>query len=104
MPNSNKKVFSVYDIFQILLNNWQIAIKDLDRAKKENQSPETISILNERYLFAKYQWQCLHQVHGSMIANINWEATFCEFCMDKKYSSVDECISQAMSYGKYGEY
>lgn len=103
MPNSDKKNLSVYDIFQILLKNWQTTIKELDHAKKENQSPEVIGVLNEQYLFAKYQWQCLYQIHGSMIANINWEAPFMEFCTDKKYLTIDECISQAAMYGKYNE-
>jgi hypothetical protein len=98
---NNIPTLSVYDIIKLLLNDFRIAIGQLDRAKRENQPPEIIKTVYDSYVTAKHRWQCLYQVHGSMLGNTNWEAPFVEFCMQKKYSSVDECISQARSYEKY---
>ena len=89
---------TIQNVRDILSREFEIAIAQVDAVK--NTSPELQHEMHEKYLIAKTRWQCLFQVHGSLMSNISWEAVFREFTEEKKYSSVEECIEQAKSYNR----
>lgn len=90
---------TVQNIYDILKNDFEVAMAKKDASATADKA--TQEKMHNNFLIAKHRWQCLFQVHGCMIANINWEATFKEFTEKKQYDSIDQCICKAKSYFRF---
>ena len=93
---------TIQNIYDILSIEFKSAILQYDTIKyNSNITDKAKDEVYKKYLIAKNRWQCLFQVHGCLIANINWEAPFLEYTDKKQYNSIDDCLKLAKSYNKY---
>ncbi len=81
---------TVRNVRDILLNEFETALIKLDTIHKND--PNYDQVYNN-YITAKKRWQRLFKIHGCMMSNIHFEASFKEFSENRKYHSIEECLA-----------